>query len=409
VLCSGQESAQTRNIRGSLAFKLPESNPEKDMRRFHFALITFALLFVASPAEQLQAQDSKRPGFDVSRFLTRLDRNQNGQVEPDEIPDDRPRGFLEKAGVDVSKSINIKSFSTKIKKKKQERANSNDSNRSLSPGFSVDREEQSARRFEVTDAERNPIPKGTSFSDDAKKMADWAMKNYDRNRDGKIDSNEIKSAKWGDPSPKESDTNKDGSLSRNELLVRYQKREKKTSKRRSRRESRTDSKDLKKRSSWSRSTKIEKTDSTDRKSRDVRKSYERYVDGIFKSQDKDKDGYLNREEIKAMRNKPSKDADTDKDKRISREELLDSYLAKAGQRRNGSGNSKNDEQASTQSTKSAAGNQPRPQLTSKDKNRNGQIEMAEYSSKWTASMVAEFYSKDKNRDGVITPQEWNGK
>jgi hypothetical protein len=41
----------------------------------------------------------------------------------------------------------------------------------------------------------------------------------------------------------------------------------------------------------------------------------------------------------------------------------------------------------------------------KDENRDGQVEMAEYASDWTAELVEEFNRYDLDRDGVITPSE----
>ena len=40
-----------------------------------------------------------------------------------------------------------------------------------------------------------------------------------------------------------------------------------------------------------------------------------------------------------------------------------------------------------------------------DKNSDGQIAMSEYTGKWDAKKLAEYYAYDVNRDGVITPGE----
>lgn len=44
-------------------------------------------------------------------------------------------------------------------------------------------------------------------------------------------------------------------------------------------------------------------------------------------------------------------------------------------------------------------------FTAKDKNRDGQVQMSEYSSYWSRSVVAEFGRYDLNGDGIITPKE----
>ena len=78
-----------------------------------------AIAIVSAPgAVDAQEKKAKKAGFDVEKFLKRLDVNQNGKVEPSEIKDDRTRGFLKNAGVDTSKPISIKKFAQKINKKR---------------------------------------------------------------------------------------------------------------------------------------------------------------------------------------------------------------------------------------------------------------------------------------------------
>lgn len=378
------------------------------------SLILIAILALLSFTEQSQAQDKKKPAFNVEKFLKRLDANQNGKVEPSEIKDDRTRGFLEKAGVDTSKPISIKNFSRKIKKQRDARANPNSSQKTM--GFAVDdsdrEDEGNSMGFAVSDEERQPAERSRTrqFSPGAKKMLEWVMTNYDKNKDGKIDKNEIKAARWSDPPAEDSDTNKDGSLSRTELLIRYQnredakeKRKKSTDKRRSRSRSTRTSESG--RTSSSSKTKNSKGD------RDVRQGYENYANGLFKRYDKDKDGFLDAKEIEDMRRKPDMAADANKDKKISKDELVESYLEKAGQggkskARSSRGFSKKSDRSSSTSSSNP---KVRPQLTSKDVNRNGQIEMSEFAKEWTVDTVKDFYDKDKNKDGVITAKEWNGK
>ena len=171
-----------------------------------------------------QEKKSGKPSFDVKKFLKRLDANQNGKVEPGEIKDDRTRNFLKNAGVDPSKPINISSFSKQIKKSRKERANPRAAQKSS--GFAVEddeRDEESGqgRRFGVTDEEREPQKRANQgqFSDSSKRMLEWVLKSYDKNKDGKLDENEVKQGRWSDPPAEDSDTNKDGSLSKMELSL----------------------------------------------------------------------------------------------------------------------------------------------------------------------------------------------
>ncbi len=386
----------------------------------NISLFLISFMAIASISGIASAQDKKKPAFNVKKFLSRLDTNQNGKVEPSEIPDDRTRGFLEKAGVDPSKPISISNFSKEIEKKRDDRNKPGSSQQSL--GFAVDngdREESgNTQGFSVSDEERAPVERARTqqFSAGAKKMLDWVLSNYDKNKDGKLDKNEIKSGRWSDPPASDSDTNKDGSLSRTELLIRYEKREDEKEKKE---KGRTERRDRSRREqSSSRDTKSKGSTSGSKSGastgkRDVRKGYESYVDGLFKTYDKDKNGSLDSKEIEGMRRKPDMAADKDEDKKISKSELLESYLEKSGQggsKKGGDSSKKrSDSKSASNSIPSSSNLKVRPPLTDKDKNRNGQIEMSEYADTWTVETVKEFYEKDKNKDGVITSAEWNAK
>ena len=392
-----------------------------------------AIAIVSAPsAVDAQEKKAKKAGFDVEKFLKRLDVNQNGKVEPSEIKDDRTRGFLKNAGVDTSKPISIKKFARKINKKRDLRNSPGASQQTL--GFSVsddERDEESGDSpgFAVSEDEREPIAKARQrqFSDGAKKMLDWVLKNYDKNKDGKIDAKEIREARWTDPPVSESDTNKDGSLSRMELLIRYQKREDKKSKSKSRSKDRDredrqsrwgDRKRDRERYSSKRSESKSKSKATSANkagNRDVRKGYETYVSGLFKTYDKNKDGSLDQEEVEGMRRKPDKKADANGDEKITKEELINSYLEKAGQGKSKSSNSRDSKSrllrgSSPASSSNGFGNgKGRPQLTSKDANKNGKIEMAEFAKVWTVEKFEEFRKIDTNDDRVITKSEWDNK
>lgn len=64
--------------------------------------------------------------------------------------------------------------------------------------------------------------------------------------------------------------------------------------------------------------------------RDKRKGYEAYVNGLFKAYDQDKDGSLDLKEVEHMRRKPAKEVDANSDGKITKTELVDHYLIKAG-------------------------------------------------------------------------------
>ena len=396
-------------------------------RLFLFTAVLCSVGSFLSPGNVV-AQDSKKkkPSFEIKKFLNRLDANQNGVVEPGEVTDERTRNFLRKSGADPSKSININSFSKQIKKQRAKRNNPDSAQRSSS--FAVNSDERDdeggeGQRFTVSQEEREPVKRGGTreFSEGAKNMLAWVLKNYDRNKDGKIDAQEIKSSRWSDPPASESDTNKDGTLSRMELLVRYEKREEK---KRARKDGSRSSSSSESRRGSSDSRRSDRSSSYESKSKDksnrtVRKGYESYVNGLFKTYDKNKDGSLDKDEIEKMRRKPDMKADKNRDKVISKSELIDAYLEKTG---HGKSSSSSSSSKSSYSARSRGSSRPssgssagssrsnvRQPLTEKDSDKNGQIEMSEYESRWTVDKIEEFKRIDKNDDGIITRKEWDEK
>ena len=377
-------------------------------------------------------KDSRgRDDFDVEKFLKKLDDNGDGMIEASEVNRDRTRRYLKGAGEDLSKPFKIKSFMKKVNKKKK----SSESVAQKSLGFSVVEQEREVAAgaspgFAIVEAERNSLEQARTreFDAAAKKMTEWVLGKYDRNDDEIIDSEEIKSGRWEDPPAKESDTNNDGALSKLELLIRYQDREDRKAagkgggdRDRGRDDDRDRGKDDRGRGGdrWDRErsrfdSPSEKGDSSSTTSsntgtRDVRKGYESYVDGIFKSYDKNTDGFLDKEELSKMRRKPSTSADADGDSKISKSELVEAYLVKAGKSKGSTkgSSSAGSSKSKSKSTSGAAGS--RSQLTDKDENGNGQIEMAEYETDWTVEKIDEFNVIDTNRDGVITKAEWDAK
>ena len=355
-------------------------------------------------------------------------------IEASEVNRDKTRRYLKNAGEDLSKPFKIKSFVQKLNKKKSK---SSESVAQKSLDFSVVEQERDVSSgaspgFAIVEAERASLEQARTreFDASAKKMTEWVLGKYDRNNDEIIDSEEIKSGRWEDPPANESDTNNDGALSRLELLIRYQDREDRKNAgkgggdrdqndrgrddkdrddrdrgRRDRERSRFDSPSDKGDSRDSSST-----SSSDTGSRDVRKGYESYVDGIFKSYDKNKDGFLDTDELSKMRRKPSESTDADGDSKISKSELVEAYLVKAGKSKGSTKGSSLSESSKSKSSSTSSGNAgSRSQLTDKDENGNGQIEMAEFETDWTVEKIDEFNQVDKNRDGVITKAEWDAK
>ena len=86
-----------------------------DSRRWLWGSLLTSALIVASSA---QAQE-RRGRWDPSGFLQRLDRNQNGVLEPDELSD-RSRGFIENLGLATGEPVPIQQVIDKINRDRQE-------------------------------------------------------------------------------------------------------------------------------------------------------------------------------------------------------------------------------------------------------------------------------------------------
>ncbi|MHB1034240.1 MAG: EF-hand domain-containing protein [Pirellulales bacterium] len=150
----------------------------------------------------------------------------------------------------------------------------------------------------------------------------------------------------------------------------------------------------------------------------------RYAESLLKQYDTNRSGVLEKDEWSKMSGDLVATADKSGDGIITKEELVQ-RLAAYGQaspssRRDGGGSaSPSTSGASASGSASFAGRKsyrartPLERLpeglpewfTRSDKNRDGQVVMAEYANIWTEPKAAEFAGYDKNGDGVITPKE----
>ena len=135
---------------------------------------------------------------------------------------------------------------------------------------------------------------------------------------------------------------------------------------------------------------------------------------MIKQYDKDKDGKISKTEIKEMRRPPT-GADSNKDGFISKEELIASL---SGANKPSSSGSTSRNESSTRSSSSFRSRSERSRSSSSSKsrrpvsfseddtNKDGQIQMREYSDEWNQEILEEFRKRDLNNDGVITAEEW---
>jgi len=166
-----------------------------------------------------------------------------------------------------------------------------------------------------------------------------------------------------------------------------------------------------------------------------------YAKSFIRGKDKDKNGYLNGEELKDLTGKPA-EADLNKDGGITVEELtarLSSDPPPTTNTSNGStsassksdsdrkkedtdlskrvlygtvygaiANAKETDKRHTYRFSKASDRLPSGLpgwFKSKDANNDGQVSMSEYSRSWSKSTVSEFRKYDLNDDGIVTAKE----
>jgi Ca2+-binding EF-hand superfamily protein len=178
-------------------------------------------------------------GFDPSQFISRMDTNGNGSLDPEEVQGPA-RFMLERMArnnpkIDMSKPIPIAVLTESIQQMRGGGGSSGSWGGSWS-GFgseddSVDAPSQSLVPGFGLRLERSPVPgfgsagalSAIQVDDRDRRDADERMRRYDKNNDGSLDEEEIKEARWSD-SLSQWDRNRDGKLSRDEVALRYARR-----------------------------------------------------------------------------------------------------------------------------------------------------------------------------------------
>ena len=174
-------------------------------------------------------------GFDPSSFLTRMDTNGNGMLDPEEAQGPA-RFMLDRMArtnpkIDITKPIPMSTLTESFQQMRsgfsggggpgggsEEEIPLLEKN-SLVPGFAKAKVEKAPVPGFGASAERFSVP----VEERDLKEADDKMRLYDKNNDQHLDENELKEGRWSD-SPMQYDKNKDGKLSRQELASRYARR-----------------------------------------------------------------------------------------------------------------------------------------------------------------------------------------
>jgi len=405
--------------------------------------------------EMLYAQPSGGP----LGFLQRLDANGNGMLEPDE--QGRARPFIERiardvGGIDMNRPIRLSTLGEKIQQMQGgQGGNSGGSSSrgsssrgsssrgssgprdmqgnplpaeagldSLVPGFDVVEDVIPVPGFGAKAEYLNVPVKEEDFTE-----AEQTIKRYDRNRNGILEADEIRNGRWRDD-PSKQDRNGDGKLTRSELAVRYSMRRTSEAQRKAQSSgSSGGNSGSQDRSASSRSGGGSSrsgggapgggSSGADRMAQMAGSIMERY--------DANKSGVIEKSEYKNFRTDPSA-ADTNKDGKITKDELakwMTSRFSQGSGRGSDSSSSRGGSGGRSQGAAEGGGGAdyvgsgsyrfklPQEGLpeglpgwyVTSDKNSDGQIAMSEYTGKWDAKTLAEYYAYDVNRDGVITPGE----
>jgi len=136
----------------------------------------------------------------------------------------------------------------------------------------------------------------------------------------------------------------------------------------------------------------------------------RYAEGLMRQYDENRSGELEKHEWERMRGSDWSKADKDGNSELTLQEIAEHLAAQAG---GSSSSSSSSGSATPVSTKRFIQRSAWDRLPSglpswfkeKDRDRDGQILMAEFTDKWTEEKLREFQKYDLNRDGIITPSE----
>ena len=405
--------------------------------------------------------DDRRREFDPTQFLTRLDANKNGTLEPTEMRG-RTGEFVKRLGFSNERPVSIASISKKVNSDRAARAESERKAEFMEgmsiPGFG-EVEEQEGISIPEFGTEGDEVVTGNfNFSEDDQQDAERIMRRYDRNDNKVLEKEEWERTRWSSPSPEESDTNKDGVLSLNELMYREKlranssrggddnddrrtrfSRDRDSNERRDRESSNRFSRDSSSRSNPSSSNRFSRSNrspssssSSSSSSRSSANRMEQYVSELIEQYDKDGDKQLDKKELEAMRRKPPESADKNEDGKLSHSEMLAYYDRGLSSSKSSSSSRGSDRGSSRTFNRGGYANRTASKIDVKeyitkdfedrirgagadnkfmnlDLNKDGQVQMHEFTEEWDDEQLEEFREYDLNGDGIITPKEWGQK
>ncbi len=313
--------------------------------------------------------------------LERLDRNENGEIEPDEItPLARP--YLER----VAKARRMSLDRPNRIDRWQEAARTYYATKNGVYGKEVDPEGGSTIKPLRPDRDQPLVPEfGLAevkylYTQDDLKFVDRTMRSHDENKDGYIDRREAARHEWTHRNPFDDDLDKDGRLSRLEMAQRY-----------ARRRLLDDASDELVKKTWRTGSGVRPSRPDEQERRDSSQYWRRggtryYLTATVLSRfDTNKNGRLESQEA-AKIGIPTGRIDVDRDGELTREELQDYFLELQDQ---------------------AGGLEEGVPgwFYELDADRDQQISMTEFTTEWTDEKLQEFAGLDVNDDGLLTAPE----
>ncbi len=372
-------------------------------------------------------------GPNVAEIVNRMDEDDDGRVDPDEMRG-RFQSFFQVLARDNGLNLSEPIKNDRLREILQARfgggpssgGSRSDSSRNsgnsagdavpLVPGFGVD-----AEGNPLTTNSFGPPPDGDSWTIIKQKYdrrvidrVEESMDRYDRDRDGYLDRDELRRADWRG-NPYDFDRNRDGKLSRGEVAERSKWRESSAYPGNSQNNSNQSGGPPP--SSSTPPTSSSSTSSSSSSGGDDKVA--RYAEGLLKQYDANRDGVLQKSEWSNMRGEPKK-ADRDNNDLITKDELtrhLTDYSRGRSESSSGGGyysrSSSGDKNDAVSERRTYRFTSPAERLpdglpdwfAEKDADRDGQVAMAEFSTIWNDAKAREFATLDRNGDGVVTAAE----
>jgi hypothetical protein len=358
--------------------------------------ITLLTAFVVddAAAQGRRGRGGRRGQFDPVELLKRLDKNDNGQIEPDEVTSDRARGFIDqaatRAGLDPKQPLSVEKLSSALKTEGDEDKEGEDK----------PKEGETAKPAEGS----KPAASAETPKTETPPAATEPAKVTPPLVPGFGVATTIKPPPGFDP-PATSQKTSTGA-------------------------SRNGSGTSSTRGTFSGGN-SNSAGSADK--REQSQKFRRYAEGLMKRYDESNNGVLERDEWKKMSGDPEK-ADANKDGTVTVEELTDrlaSYGSDDGSSSDGDGKSNDKRERKEEERRKERPREDRGDskggsdrksyrfLTTaerlpkglptwfarNDADGDGQVTMAEYSTSYNDTTVAEFQKYDRDGDGIITPHE----